>query len=113
MKQIKTILIAILLTLTANADWKPLKTLDHYGPKAFTLKKGVAYVEIRKYTEWYRLNASQGTDTTKEEDTVLKMYRHSMSYFGSAVKRTFQSIPGKKKFAFKKGSAGGMGVSLK
>ena len=39
MKQIKTILVVILFTLTANADWKVLKSLDHYGSKAFTLKK--------------------------------------------------------------------------
>ena len=52
MKQIYVVL-TILLTLNANADWKPLKKLDYYEPKAFTLKKGVAYVEIRKYMETY------------------------------------------------------------
>ena len=51
MKQMKIILITLLMTLTVNADWKPLKSLDHYGPKAFTLKNGVAYVELRKYSE--------------------------------------------------------------
>ena len=51
MKQIKIILITLLLTLTAHAGWKPLKSLDHYGPKAFRLKTGVAYVEIRTYKE--------------------------------------------------------------
>ena len=39
MKQIKVLFIMALLTLTANADWKPLKSFDHYGSKAFTLKK--------------------------------------------------------------------------
>ena len=111
MKQIKSILIAILLTITVNADWKPLKMLDHYGPKAFTLKKGVAYVEICKYTERYHLSAS-GTDTTTEKEVRFRMYRHPMSYFGSATKRAFQSIPTKKKFAFKKGGEGGMGAGL-
>ena len=49
MKKIYIILLTIFLTFTAHAGWKPLKSLDHYGPKAFTLKEGVAYMEIRKY----------------------------------------------------------------
>ena len=112
MKQIKIIFIILLLILTANANWKPLKSLDHYGPKAFTLKEGVAYVEIRKYTESDGLKedpVTHGVTLTKtmKKKVIFKIYRYPLSYFGSTVKRTFQHIPGKNKFAFKKGEYGG------
>ena len=113
MKQIKTILIAILLTLTANAEWKPLKGLDYYGPKAFTLKKGVAYVEIRKYTETYIPNASGNGDTTKKKAVVFRMYRNPLLYFGSATKHAFQQISPKKRYGFKKGAYASLGPSAK
>ena len=108
MKQIKTILIAILLTLTVNADWKPLKSLDHYGPKAFTLKKGVSYVEIRKYVT---ANSGYGAKSTKKQEVVVRMYRHLLSYFGSVTERSFRSLPPRKKYAFKKGSYASLGPS--
>ena len=108
MKQIKMIFIAMLLILTANADWNPLKTLDHYGPKAFTLKKGVAYVEIRKYVT---VNSGYGAKSTKKQEVVLRMYRHPLSYFGSATERSFRSLPPRKKYAFKKGSYATLGPS--
>ena len=100
------------MTFTVHAGWKPLKSLDHYGPKAFILKKGVAYVEIRKYTEFDGLvedPVTNGLKLTKtiKKNVIFKIYRHPLSYFGSTVKRTFQHIPGKKKFAFKKGAYGG------
>ena len=108
MKYIKFLFIIVLLTFTANADWKPLKSLDHYGPKAFTLKKGVAYVEIRKYTEIFH-RIEPGKNKTTEKNVVFKMYRYPLAHFGSVVSRTFQNIPGNKKFAFKKGGEGGLG----
>jgi len=107
-KQIKTILIAILLTLTAQAGWKPLKSLDHYGPKAFTLKKGVSYVEVRKYVT---ANSGYGAKSTKKKEVALQMYRHPLSYFGSATKRSFQNLPAREKYAFKKGSYASLGPS--
>ncbi|BAF72965.1 hypothetical protein [Sulfurovum sp. NBC37-1] len=113
MKQIKTILIIILLTLSTNAGWKPLQSLDHYGPKAFTLKKGVAYVEIRKYTETYIPNAAGSGDTAKKKAVVFRMYRHPLSYFGSATKHAFQKISSKKRYGFKKGAYASLGPSSK
>ena len=109
MNQIKIILITLLLTLTANAAWKPLKSLDYYGPKAFTLKKSVAYMEIRKYTETYIPNASGNGNTTKKKSLVFRMYRHTLSSFGSAKKYTFQKISPKKSYVFKKGSYASLG----
>ena len=106
MKQIKTILIAILLTLTANAGWKPLQTLRYYGPKAFTLKQGVQYVELRKYSKGW-----EGNSDYKREETVLKMYRTPISAYGTKTQRTFKQIPGKKSDAFKKGEWAGLGGS--
>ena len=97
MKQIKTILIAILLTITVNADWKPLKSLDHYGPKAFTLKKGVAYVEIRKFTK----RDYGGDKVFKEQTVVLQIYQQT------SLSTEINKIPIKKNFAFTKGSRGG------
>lgn len=102
--QIKTILIAILLTLTANAGWKPLKTLGHYGPKAFTLKKGVGYVEIRKYTK-----GNEGSHDYKRLETALRMYRTTLSTYGGKLERAFKQIPGKKRYSFKKGEYCGLG----
>ena len=111
MKQIKIILITLLMTLTVHAGWKPLKSLDHYGPKSFTLKTGVAYVEIRTYKEDIYAYASE-ISRRKNETVVFKMYRHPLSYFGSTVKRTFESLPGKKKFAFMKYGNSGIGRSI-
>jgi len=99
MKQIKTILIAILLTLTANADWKPLKSLDHYGPKAFTLKKGVTYVEVRKYSQ---MDYGRENEVFKDKTLLLRMYQNTPP--SSKIK----GIPAKKSLAFKKGSRGGL-----
>ena len=111
MKQIKIIFITLLLTLTVHAGWKPLKSLDHYGPKAFKLKTGVAYVEIRTYKEDIYAYASE-ISRRKNETVVFKMYRHPLSYFGSTAKRTFESLPGKKKFAFMKYGNSGIGRSI-
>jgi len=104
MKQIKTILMVMLLTLTANADLKPLKSLDYYGPKAYTLKKGVNYVELRKYTK-----GSEGNRDYKRVKTVLRMYRVPLSTYGSKIKKAFKSTPIKERFAFKKGEWSGLG----
>jgi hypothetical protein len=109
MKQIYVVL-TILLTLNANADWKALKKLDYYEPKAFTLKKGVAYVEIRKYSKNTSIGISD-ISTTSSENVIFKMYRHPLSYFGSTGKRAFSLIPGKKKFAFKKSEISHIGGS--
>ncbi len=106
-------MIVILMSLTANAGWKPLRSLDHYGPKAFILKKGVAYVEIRKYTETYIPNASGNGNTIKKKAVVFRMYRHPLSSFGSARKHTFQKISPKKSYAFKKGAYASLGPSSK
>jgi len=113
MKQLKILWIAALMIGTVYAGWKPLKSLDHYGPKAFTLKKGVAYVEIRKYTETYIPNAAGSGDITKKRAVVFRMYRHPLSHFGSAAKDAFGKIPPKKRDAFKKGAYASLGPSAK
>ena len=113
MKQIHIVLMVMMLTLMAHAGWKPLKSLEHYGPKAFTLKKGVSYVEIRKYTETYIPNAAGNGDITKKRAVVFRMYRHPLSHFGSATKHSFQKISPKKRYAFKKGAYASLGPSSK
>jgi len=106
MKQTKALLVAILMTLSTHAGWKQVKTLEHYGPKAFTLKKGVVYVEIRKYTKGKpAMFAGKGW---QKINRVLRMYRTPLSVFGSKVKRAFKRIPIKKRYAFKKGHWSGM-----
>lgn len=103
----------MLLILAAQADWKPLKSLDHYGPKAFTLNKGVAYVEIRKYTETYIPNASGNGDIAKKKTVVFRMYRNPLSYFGSTAKHAFGKISPEKRYGFKKGAYASLGPSAK
>jgi len=95
MKQIKTMLVVILLTFTANADWKPLKSLDHYGPKAFTLKKGVVYVELRKYSKLTEM---------AEKVAVSKNTRVALRIYQSAPRKIniFSRIPPKERYAIKK-----------
>ena len=102
MKQIKMILMATLLTLTANAGWKSVKTLGHYGPKAFTLKQGVQYVELRKYSKT-TIKSRNASKPTKEITTVLRMYQTP-----PRNKRVFKRMPMKKRYAFKKGEWGGL-----
>jgi hypothetical protein len=104
MKQIKTILIIILLTLTVNADWKPLKSLDHYGPKAYTLKKGVAYVELRKYSKSTEM--AEKVTVSKNTSVALRIYQstpHNMN--------VFNRISLKERYAIKKGEYVGLGGS--
>ena len=103
MKQIKMIFIVMLLALTANAGWKSVKTLGHYGPKAFTLKQGVEYVELRKYSK-----GSEGNSAYRRVETVLKMFRTPLSAYGTKTQRAFKQIPGKKRYAFKKGEWSGL-----
>ena len=98
------ILIATLLTVTANAGWKTLKTLGHYGSKAFTLKRGVQYVELRKYS-----TSVEKTPLGKDSVTVstsLRIYRDSPHN-----KRIFERMTMKKRYAFKKGEWGGLASS--
>jgi hypothetical protein len=104
MKQIKTMLVVILLTFTANADWKPLKSLDHYGPKAFTLKKGVVYVELRKQSKSTEL--AEKVTVSKNTRVALRIYQstpHKMNIFSR--------IPLKERYAVKKDEYAGL-VSL-
>ncbi len=101
MKQIKIIFITLLLTLTVNAEWKPLKSLEHYGPKAFTLKKGVVYVELRKYSE--STEKTRYAKYSKSTRVALQIYQtlpHN--------KNVFRRIPLKKRYAVKKGEWGGL-----
>lgn len=106
MKQIKIAFVAILLTLSANAGWKSIKKLGHYGPKAYTLKKGVGYVEIRKYTK--STGTVVKTPTSSRTKRVLRMYRQSLSSYGTKTKSAFQKISPKKRHAFKKGEWSGL-----
>jgi hypothetical protein len=104
MKQIKTMLVVILLTFTANADWKQLKSLDHYGPKAFTLKKGVVYVELREYSE--------STEMT-EKVTVKKSTSVALRIYQSTPRKMniFSHIPPKERYAIKKDEYAGFASS--
>ena len=92
----------MLLTFTANADWKSLKTLGHYDPKAFTLKKGVAYVELRKFSTMTLYNSGKSHRTTKMASSALRLYRTAPH-----DKEVFRRLPIQKRYALNKGSAGG------
>ncbi len=104
MKQIKIILITLLLTLTANADWKPLKSLDYYGPKAFTLKKGVVYVELRKYSKSTEM--AEKVTVTKNTSVALQIYQSTPYNMN-----VFRRMPLKERYAIKKGEYVGLGGS--
>ncbi|BAF72964.1 hypothetical protein [Sulfurovum sp. NBC37-1] len=104
MKQIKTIFITLLLTLSANAGWKPLKSLEHYGSKAFTLKKGVVYVELRKYSKTTEM--SRLPTVTKNTSVALRIYQSAPRNMN-----VFSRIPLKEQYAIKKGKYVGLGGS--
>lgn len=92
------------MTLTANAGWKPLKSLDHYGPKAFTLKKDVAYIELRKYSKSTEM--AEKVMVSKNTSVALRIYQstpHNLS--------VFSRIPLKEQYAIKKGEYAGLGGS--
>ncbi len=101
MKQIYIVLIAILLTLTVQADWKPLKTLGHFGPKDFTLKKDVVYVVLRTFSEstemGEKIRVSKGTSV------AFRIYESTPQN-----KNVFSHIPLKKKYTLTKGEYVGM-----
>ena len=105
MKYIKVLCIIVLLTLTANADWKPLKSFDHYGSKAFTLKKGVAYVELRKYSK--SIEMAEKVMVSTKTSVALRIYQSTPSKMN-----VFSHIPLKEKYAIKKGEYGGLVSSL-
>lgn len=98
MQQMKIILIVLLMTLTVDAKWKELKS---YGPKVYTLKKGVEYVEIRIST--YSMSREAGAQSSTSVQTALKFYRKPLSAFGAKIAKKFKQIPVKKQFAFNKG----------
>ena len=94
----------MLLILAAQADWKPLKSLEHYGPKAFTLKKGVAYVELCKYSKLTEM--AEKVMVSKNTSVALRIYQltpHNMNIFSR--------IPPKEQYAIKKGEYVGLGGS--
>ena len=105
MKRLKTILTATLLTLTAHAGWKPLKTLEHYGPKAFTLKEGVRYVELRKHTRYLPMpqRPREVVKASIKVSSALRIYKYTPSN-----KRIFARMPMTKRAGFKKGEEGGL-----
>jgi len=104
MKQMKIIGMVIVLTLAAQAGWKRVKSLEHYGPKSFTLKQDVAYMELRKFT-----SRTDPSGTSKSVETMLRIYRTPLSSFGSQAQRIFSHTPVKKRYAFKKGEYVGLG----
>jgi len=101
-KYIEVLFIIVLLTFTANAGWKPLKSLEHYGPKAFTLKKGVAYVELRKYSE--STEYAEKVMVSKKTSVALRIYQSTPRKMN-----VFSRIPLKKRYAIKKGEYVGLG----
>ncbi len=101
MEQAKILLLATLLSCASQAGWHPLKTLEHYGPNAFTLKKGVAYVELRKFSTM-TLYSGKSHRTTKKASSALRLYRTAPH-----DKEIFRRLPIQKRYAFNKGSTGG------
>jgi hypothetical protein len=104
-KYIKVLCIIALLTFTANANWKPLKLFGQYGPKAFTLKKGVTYVELRKYSE--STEYAEKVMVSKNTSVALRIYQSTPRKMN-----VFSRIPLKEKYAIKKGEYGGLVASL-
>jgi len=104
----KILFISVLCTLTANAAWKTLHSLDYYGPKAYTLKEGVAHVEVRKY-ETFSGSAPDNKKrySYKKVTTVLRMSRKALSSFSNKTQDGFKRLPAKQIYGFKKGWAGG------
>ena len=106
MKQTKALLVTILLTLSVHAGWKQVKTLEHYGPKSFTLKDTVSYVELRRYQEYTSYaSPSKASKASKTVSTSLRIYRDSSPHY----ERVFKRMPIKKSASFKKGEYGGLG----
>jgi len=96
--------MVIVLTLATQAGWKSVKSLEHYGPKSYTLKQGVAYVELRKWT-----SSTDPRGTTKHVERKLRMYATPLSHFSPKIRRAFSHTPVKKRYAFKKGEYVGLG----
>ena len=96
----KMIGVLVMLGITVQAGWKPLKALEHYGPKAFSLKKDAAYVELRKYNKvtLYRIQKVK-----KSVSVALRIYSSR-----PVNKNIFKRLPMKKRYAFKKGEDSGM-----
>lgn len=105
MKQLKTVLIATMLTLTANAGWKPLKRLNYYGPTAFTLKDNVRYMEIRKHTTSSFIEPGASNASVKQS-TTLRVYTYTPD-----DKKIFENMKMKKHYSIKKGKQDSMHAS--
>lgn len=106
--RLKTLIAILACTITTNAGWKTLHEIEYYGPKAYTLKRGVAHVEVRRYSDITR-ETSSVSKHTKEVKTVIQMYRRELSLFGNKIREDFKRLPSKKSDAFKKGSYAGLG----
>jgi len=105
----KILFISVLCTLTANAAWKTLHSLEYYGPKAYTLKEGVAHVEVRKYETSIQEMLGCSKKGYINVTTVLKMSRRALSSFSNKTQEDFKRLPMKKVNAFKNGSFAGQG----
>ncbi len=107
--RLKILLASLLGTLTVNAAWKTLHETEYYGSKAYTLKEGVAHVEVRKYAFYRGVTPNDKKRYSyKEETTLLRMSRKALSLFSRKTQNGFKRLPAKKVNAFKEEWAGGL-----
>ncbi len=83
------ILIALLCVVSLNAKWKSLKDIKAYSPTSFTLKKGVAYVELRSLIT----SKSNHSKIKRSLNINAKMYRKPLSSYGSDATKRFRNLP--------------------
>jgi hypothetical protein len=89
MQLFRVLLILFLLTAleAKSVKWQKLKSLKEYAPSAYSLKKGVEYLEIRAY---YKDIGESSYDTSSYE-ALLSIYRKPLVSFDSKIVKKFKS----------------------
>jgi len=82
MKMIRTIVLLVLLTFTAEAGWKALKKSEEYPGNAYHLKENVGYMEIRLY---------QSKKSEKANKSIV-LYRKTLSSYPKSVVSKFKDL---------------------
>jgi len=73
------------------ADWHPLKPINSYSGRDFTLKKGVEYVEIKELYIFKPIYPQAKKKIRK--CSVLTLYKKPLRYFDKKVENDFKKLP--------------------
>ena len=88
MKYVLLLIMFLGVTHANDTKWHTLKALESYPASAYTLKKGVEYLEIRSY-----VRGMQSKIYAKEYVVVVKLGKRMLDSFSEKVVKKFKASP--------------------